>query len=45
MERRRMLLVAYVAVSAALPTWGLLARWLGDEPASRWAWHMFSTLP
>ena len=40
-----MLLVAYVAVSAALPTWGLLARWLTDEAAFRWAWHMFSTLP
>ena len=40
-----MLLVAYVGASALLPTWGLLVRWLGDEPSSRWAWHMFSTLP
>ncbi len=39
------LLVMYVAVSAALPTWGLLLRWLADEDTSRWAWQMFSTPP
>lgn len=45
MRGQRRLLVVYVAVATALPTWGLVTRWVADVETTRWSWHMFSTLP
>lgn len=44
MERDRWLLVLFVLVQVAIPTYGLLIRWAGGSASARWSWHMFSTL-